>query len=182
MLNIKELTEEEKQEAVDFMKFISEFSYEEFENYKKISTWWYRKLLNWCRIRHEYPELNEIWNKKFRIPSIEKKQKQNKKEIEKKMSIYKNQFINEHLIDPESVSHVKFRIVHHNYANNDEYMVLWIPFWWLSLPYPKFGYWFVFWRSECPDLFDEWIQIKEMRFDGSADVYSNIERYNRTYH
>lgn len=174
-----EITPKEEKEAVDFMNFISEFTYEEFEDYKKRESWWFYKLLNWCRIRKNYPDLNKIRDEKFRKPAVKKRQEHNKQEIEKRMGILKNKFINEHLINEDQIENVKFRIIHYDRANKDSFMILAIPFDSLNLMIPKFWCWFVFWRKECPELFDERLWNPIMKFNWQAVVSSNSEKYNK---
>ena len=43
-------------------------------------------LLNWCRIRKDYPELNTIRETKFVLPDKQKKRDKNDYEIRAKMS------------------------------------------------------------------------------------------------
>lgn len=176
-MNITELTEKEKKEAVEFMESISHLSYDEFEEYKKTKSWRFNKLLNWCRIRKDYPELNTIWDTKFRWPALRLKQQKAWEEIKKKMAILKNKFITDNLIE-DSFENVKYRKVHHGFANNDEYLIMAIPFCWSNPNLVKFGWWICLWKSECPWLFEHFMKNNE-KFDWSADYQSKAEKYNK---
>ena len=90
---IRELTEQEKKDAVAFMQSASNMTYEEFNQFKKENTWWSDLLLNWCRIRKDYPELNTIRETRFVLPDKQKKWEANKNKILAEMSRKKAQFV-----------------------------------------------------------------------------------------
>jgi hypothetical protein len=73
-------------------------------------------LLNWCRIRKDYPELNTIRETRFVLPDKQKKREKNKKNIIAQMSKNKAMFISTNLIDEEEAKDIKFKLIHHDYA------------------------------------------------------------------
>lgn len=175
---IKELTEKEKSEAVSFMEWVAQMTYEEFEQWKKENTWWTETLLNWCRIRKDYPELNTIRETRFVLPDKQKKREKNKKNIIAQMSKNKAMFISTNLIDEEEAKDIKFKLIHHDYAWWDEYITLAIPFTWTSLPVCKFGAWIQIYKSQCPELFTD-LLTNTWRYDWTPECRSNAERYNK---
>lgn len=177
---IRELTEQEKKDAVAFMKSASEMTYEEFAEWKKENTWWSDLLLNWCRIRKDYPELNTIWETKFVLPDKQKKWEANKNKIIAEMSRKKAQFIVEHFIPEEEAKRgdFKYRIIHHTKVKWDECLVLAIPFDAMGLMVPKFWASVEIYKSQCPSLFDETLKTFK-RYDGTAVCTSYSERYNK---
>lgn len=175
---IKELTEEEKKEAVSFMESLSQMSYEDFEEWKKENTWRVDLLLNWCRIRKDYPELNQIRETKFVWPAKKKKYDKAKSNILAQMSKNKAIFISSNLIDEDEAKDIKFKLIHHNYVKGDEYIILAIPFSWMSLPVCKFGAWLQIYKSQCPEFFEELLHNMQ-RYDWVPECRSNAEKYNK---
>ena len=93
------------------------------------------------------------------------------------MAILKNKFITDNLIE-DKFEDVKYRKIHYGFANNDEYLVLAIPFCWSNPSLVKFGWWICLWKKECPWLFEHFMKNNE-KFDGSADYQSKAEKYNK---
>ena len=177
-MKIRELTEEEKKQTVSFMEWIAQMTYEEFEQWKKENTWWTEILLNWCRIRKDYPELNTIRETRFVLPDKQKKRAKNKSALIAQMSKNKAMFISTHLIDENEAEKIKFKLIHHDYAGWDEYITLAIPFTWTSLPVCKFGAWIQIYKSQCPELFEDLLK-NTWRYDWTGECRSNLEKYNR---
>ena len=159
IFKIKQLTEQDRKEAIDFMQWATKMSYDEFEQWKKENVWWSALLINWCRIRHEYPELNKIWEEKFVRPDREKRFEENKNKILADMSKNKQNLIKEHLLDEFTAWKITYRIIHKEIYNWDYCITLWIPFdapWVLA---NKFGATIQIFRSQCPDFYDEICEI-----------------------
>lgn len=184
---IKELTEQEKKDAVNFMEWVVNMSYEEFEQWKKDNTWWMDYLLNWCRIRKDYPELNKIREEKFVLPDRRKRRERNKQNILAEMSRKKAQFITEHMIPESEVNRIEdwkkaltYRIIHHKKVYGDESLVLALPFDSINLMVPKFWAAVEFYKSQCPEFFEE-VLNNFKKYDWSAIVQSNAEKYNKRF-
>lgn len=179
-MKIRELTEQEKKDAIAFMQSVSKMTYEEFAQWKKENTWWTELLLNWCRIRKDYPDLNTIRETRFVLPDRQKKYTKAKSEIIAQMSKNKAMFVSNNLIDEEEAKTIKFKLIHHDYVKWDEYIILAIPFSWTSLPVCKFGAWIQIYRSQCPELFDELLK-NTWKFDWTPECRSNAEKYNKNF-
>lgn len=185
---IKELTEKEKKEAVSFMEWIAQMTYEEFEQWKKENTWWSDLLLNWCRIRKDYPELNTIRETRFVLPDKQKKRARNKSLILAEMSRKKAQFFAENLIpedeanavDENKEKRIRFRIIHHTKLKDDESVMLAIPFDSINLMVPKFWASVEVYKSQCPEFFEEILNTYK-KYDWTALCSSNAEKYNKRY-
>ena len=179
---IRELTEKEKKDAVEFMKSVSNMTYDEFTQWKKENTWWSELLLNWCRIQNDYPELKKIWQERFVAPDREKRYEKNKKDKLSEMSWKKATFIAEHFIPENEVKNenFKYRIIHRTKVKNDECLVLAIPFDASSLMVPKFWASVEIYKSQCPEFYDEILE-KYKEYDGTAVCTSYSEKYNKRF-
>lgn len=175
---LKELTEQDRKEAIDFMQWVTKMTHQEFEQRKKENIWRSTLVINWCRIRHEYPELNKIWEEVFVRPDREKRFEENKNKILADMSKGKQYLIKEHLLDENTANRITYRVIHKEIYNWDHCITLAIPFdapWILA---NKFGASIQIFRSQCPDFFDE-ICEKYKRYDGSTEFSSNSDKYRR---
>ena len=173
---IRDLTKEERKEAVEFMEMVLDMWYEWFNDYKKNNKYW-KKLLNWCRIRFDYPEMNKKWEEEFVKPDYEKKTKQNEEDLIIKMAICITKFINEHLInDSDDRKKGKYHYIKQEYFNNDDQILIWIPYSHFSLTVNKFGYPLWVSRKDYPNLFKE-ILNKYPKYDGQTELISNHPKY-----
>ena len=191
MLQIRELTEQDKKDAVEFMKSIANMTYEEFDSWKKENTWWFNLLLNWCRIRKDYPELNEIRETKFVLPDKQKKREANKNKILAEMSRKKAQFVKDHFISENDMeaketenwkeeNKFRYRIIHYTKVEWDECLVLAIPYDAMNLMVPKFWASVEIYKSQCPEFFEE-VKHTYKRYDWTAVCTSNAEKYNKRF-
>lgn len=180
MIQIRELTEQEKKEAVSFMEWIAQMTYEEFEQWKKENTWWSDLLLNWCRIRKDYPELNTIRETRFVMPDKQKKREKNDYEIRAKMSRNKAILANEHLLDENQANDMTYKIIHYNKLWWDECVTIAIPYTFWERLYNKFGWWIDVYKSQCPKMFDD-IMKNYWKYDWTPEFISNAEKYNKRY-
>lgn len=180
MIQIRELTEQEKKEAVGFMEWVSKMTYEEFEKWKKQHSWWMQTLLNWCRIRKDYPELNTIRETKFVLPDKQKKRDKNDYEIRAKMSKNKAILAKDHLLDEFQAKEMTYKIIHYTKMWDDECITIAIPYTFGERLYNKFWWWIDVYKSQCPRMFEE-IMKNYQKYDWTAEFISNAERLNRKY-
>lgn len=176
------LAEEQKEEAKRFGELIVGLGYEWFEKFKKENTWRSKLLLNWCRISKEFPEINE---KRQEFVEIDKalKEKDYENKIKWKMSSWKAKFIEEHLIDQYSESKVKYRIFKEFSisvrGNDDEVLVIWIPF------IATWFYWTKFWQSieikkSLNPTYFERILTNIPRYNWTDEIDSNSPKFNKS--
>lgn len=111
MEEIKALSQDEIEEARDFMKQVLQFNYTQFEEYKKIATGRARILMNFCRVADQFPELKKQFEEKFVKVDIVKRWENYKAEKTKEMNIKLNKFIQEHYIDEVERKNVKYKKV-----------------------------------------------------------------------
>lgn len=175
---IKPLTVEEKEEAIWFIKLVLEMWYDKFNEYKKSNRYW-RKLLNWCRIRKEYPELNKEWEEKFVKPDKEKKIKENEENLIIRIAINKSKFIKEHLIENSNINDVKYYLIKEE-VGEDNQVLIWIPFSHSNLTVNKFGYSIWVNQKYYPNRYKDIIS-NYPRYTGEANVYSNSPKYWQTF-
>lgn len=180
MIQIEQLTEKKIKEAVDFMKWVCELTYEEFEERKKENSWWSELLLNWCRIRHQYPELNEIWETKFISTAREDKHNKNKSKILAEMSRNKQNLVKEHLLGEMEAQRMTYRIIRKEFIAWDRCVTLAIPYDAPGLLANKFGATIQFSRKQCPELFDE-VCDKYKQYDWSTEFTSNSDKYSKRF-
>lgn len=184
----RELTEQDKKEAVSFMEWIAQMTYEEFEQWKKENTWWSDLLLNWCIIRKDYPELNTIRETRFVLPDKKKKREKNKNLILAEMSRKKAQFFADNLIPEEEINaeddkwekRIRFRIIHYTKLKDDECVMLAIPFDSVNLMIPKFWASVEIYKSQSPEFFNDILHTYK-KYDWTAVCSSNAEKYNKRF-
>lgn len=172
MIQIRELTEQEKKEAVSFFEWVAMLSYEEFEQRKKVNNWWVEYLLNWCRIRHNYPELNKIWEEKFVRPDREIKQSKKETEIVSQMSRNKAILVNEHLLDESQIKDIAYKIIHKYHTDTDESVMIAIPYTFWEWLFCKFWWSIEVYKSQCPKMYDEIIK-NYWKYDWTPEFKSN---------
>jgi hypothetical protein len=103
------------------------------------------------------------------------------------MSRKKAQFITEHMIPETEVNRKEnwkktftYKIIHHKKVYWDESLVLALPFDSVNLMVPKFWAAVEFYKSQCPEFFEETLRTRK-RYDWTAIVQSNAEKYNKRF-
>lgn len=172
----RDLTKEERDEAVEFIEMVFKMWYEWFNEYKKNNKYG-KKLLNWCRIKNDYPELNKKWEEEFVKPDKKKKEIKREEYLVIKMAINITKFTKEHLINnPDDQNEVKYHYINQDYFNDDDQILIWIPYSHYSLTVNKFGYPIWVSRKEYPNMFKE-IMNNYPKYQGEAKVTSNHPKY-----
>ena len=180
MIQFKPITEQERKEAVNFMEWIAEMTYEEFEQWKKENTWWTEYLLNWCRIKKDYPELNTIRETRFVLPDKQKKRERNDYWIRAEMSKNKAILANKHLIDEWSAESMSYKIIHHYKFKDDESIIIAIPYTFGEKLFNKFWWAIEVYKSQCPKMYEE-IMKNYCRYDWTYEFVSNAEHLNKRF-
>ena len=169
----KELTESERQEALDF--YLSDLRGKTWEQLTKASKGNRIKYRDWCRISNSTPYAEEYQNalegeRQAKYLSYERIKKS---EMRRKTE----EFVREHLITKEDLQNVKYSIIRDIELENDEYISLWIPFDNMRYGVPRYWAGVEIYKSRNPKFFERIKQTFKV-FDWECSIISNNLFYN----
>lgn len=170
------ITDQQEKEAVNFIEWVFDLWYKQFDEFKKQNSWRWQLLLNWCIIGKKYPKYWEKRQKEFVQPDREKRRNENESKYKKDMSIATNKFIKEHMINECDFKNVKYKIIH----ESEDSVHIAIPFTAQNIATAKFGGWIIVYKNDCPKFFEE-ILTNYKKYDWNVELYSNSTKYNHWF-